>query len=421
MFKGRISQKQLVLIGMNDNKKNKKILFLMEYPIDLPGGGQMSTQTLCEGITAYAAKDYSGYKFGECITEDCYDAVVACPELLTKKIEDYPFKVVTYVSDENRELSKLSRIKNFLSRITSFKRIIKQEKPDIIHVSMSESLISFGFLRCLGFFSKIPFVYTDRGLCYGYRKHSKVCIKATMKHAARMLTTTQFNRNLWLKESIPCDITVIPNTISPAFDEYNPETRTIMRNRYGLSEDDFVIGFAGRISEEKDWPVVSKLVKALKDEGVSFKVALVLSVYEDRDAQIVLDIKKGITDSIGEENLIYMQDLSQKDISDYYYMVDVFVMTSVFESFGKAAVEAMSRKCAVVSTAVGGLPEVIGRVEDLYTKDDLTTFTKRVKLLRDNTELRNEEREYFYNRYRELFTKEMNVLRHLDVYREILK
>ena len=61
---------------------------------------------------------------------------------------------------------------------------------------MSESLITFGFLRCLGFFSSIPFVYTDRGLAYGYRKHSMMCNKATLKYASRLLTTTEFNKKL---------------------------------------------------------------------------------------------------------------------------------------------------------------------------------------------------------------------------------
>ena len=402
------------------NKTTIKILYLMEYPIDLPGGGQMSTQTLCDGIVAYSKGDTSVYKFDSIEEDYCFKPVVVCPTLLKKIPEDYPFDIITYPSDENRELSKVSRVKNFLSRIRHFYRIIRSQRPDIIHVSMSESLISYGFLRCLGLFSKIPFVYTDRGLCYGYRKHSKLCIMKTMKHAAGMLTTTQFNKNLWEKENIPCSITVIPNTISSAFDNYDKNARKIMRAKYNLTEDELVIGFAGRISEEKDWPCVEKLIEALSATGISYKVALVLSVYEDRDAQIVDEIKRGIIKSIGENNLIYMQDLSQSEIADYYYMVDIFVMTSMFESFGKAAVEAMSRGCSVVSTAVGGLPEVIGKQENLYDKEKLSTFTDRIlRLYRDRDEL-TADREYFYNRYKSLYTKEINVTRHIELYRKIM-
>lgn len=397
-------------------KQEKKILYLMEYPIDLPGGGQMSTQTLCDGIVDFFSKT-------DCAAIDTkykYIPVVCCPELLTKKKTDYDFKVVTYKSDENREDTKVRRVLNFLSRICSFRKIISKEKPDFIHVSMSESLITFGFLRCLGFFSKIPFVYTDRGLAYGYRKHSMMCIKATLKHAKRLLTTTEYNKGLWAKEKLSCKTTVIPNTISTAFNDYDENRRENIRKEYGIADDEFVIGFAGRISEEKDWPFVPELVKALSKTNVKFKVALVISVYEAGDMDQVNMVKSGIIEAIGEDNLIYMQDLSQKEIADYYYLVDVFVMSSMFESFGKAAVEAMSRKCDVLSTSVGGLREVIGKEENLYTKDTVDKFTKRIEFLYENMEELDKDREFFYDRYKSNYTIEANVTKHLMLYEECI-
>lgn len=402
-------------------RRKVKVLFLMEYPIDLPGGGQMSTQTLCEGISAYSRKDNSVYDFKS--FDDTYDFVpiVCCPNLLNKKKEDYPFETVTYSSDENREFSKVLRIKNFFGRVGSFGRIIKETQPDIIHVSMSESLITFGMLRLTGHFSKIPFIYTDRGLCFGYRKHSKTLIKATMKKASKMLTTTQFNRLLWEKEGIGCDIQVINNTISSAFDLYFPEKRDELRKSRNVGEGEFVIGFAGRISEEKDWDFVPVFVRELKKAGLSFKVALVLSVYEAEDAKTVERIKNGITDAIGEDNLIYMQDLSQKEISDYYYLVDLFVMTSCFESFGKAAVEAMSRECAVISTKVGGLPEVIGKSENLYDKNEPEEYVKMVGRYIEDRDKLESDRKYFRQRFLDNYTKEKNILSHIDVYKEILE
>ena len=153
--------------------------------------------------------------------------------------------------------------------------------------------------------------------------------------------------------------------------------------------------------QEKDWDFVPELVGMLKEAGLSFKVALVISVYEAQDAAIVESIKSRIADRIGETNLLFLQDLSQDEMADYYYLPDVFVMSSLFESFGKAAVEAMSRKCAVLSTSVGGLTEVIGREEDLYTKEDTDRFVQRIIALKDSPEILDDEREYFYQRYRD--------------------
>lgn len=385
------------------NNGRRTILYLMEYPIDLPGGGQESTKTLCEGL-ADSGK---------------FEPVVACPDLLSTKASDYPYRVITYPSDENRELSKLRRITNFISRIGHFKRIIRSVSPDLIHVSMSESLISFGFLRIPGMFGNIPFVYTDRGLCYGYRSHSKAVIKQTMKHASGMITTTEYNASLWRRQ-IHVPITVIYNTISSAFSDYDPDGRKRARAGHQIDDDTIVIGFAGRISEEKDWGRVPGVVEAIKHTEIKFKVALVMSVYEERDARIVESVKQGIISSIGEDNLIYMQDLNQKEISQYYYLVDIFIMTSMFESFGKAAVEAMSRKCVVLSTAVGGLPEVIGNEEDLYDMNDLTKLTDRIVRLTRHSDEMDAERQRCYMRYVDNFTIDKNIEKHENVYSRIL-
>ncbi len=386
---------------MSDGKKT--ILYLMEYPIDLAGGGQESTKTLCAGLAS----------------SDEFEPVVACPDLLSTNVSDYSFRIVTYPSDENRELSKIRRITNFIARIRHFGRIIRAVKPDLIHVSMSESLITFAFLRVPGFFANIPFVYTDRGLCYGYRRHSKTVIKFVIKRAERMLTTTEFNASLWRKE-ISAPITVIPNTISVAFSDYDPSKREELRKKYGVADKELVIGFAGRISEEKDWGKVPGVVKALKDAKLLFKVALVMSVYEDRDAQISRSVRDGIISSTGSENLIYMQDLNQKEMSQYYYLVDIFIMTSCFESFGKAAVEAMSRKCVVLSTPVGGLPEVIGNKDDLYDMNDLKKLTDRVSYYVHDPEAMERARCMYYDRYRNNYTVEKNIEGHAKLYREIL-
>ncbi|MCR5108680.1 MAG: glycosyltransferase family 4 protein [Lachnospiraceae bacterium] len=380
----------------------KKIVYLMEYPIDLPGGGQMSTRTLCEGIS-----------------EKGFEPVVICPRLLSHRAEDLPFKVVEYPSDENRENNMALRLLNFFSRMGDFERLIKQEKPDMIHVSMSESLITYGFIRWKRALRNIPFIYTDRGLCYGYRSHSKLCMKNTLKAASFMVCTTSFNKALWEKEGMSVSIRVIPNTISSAFREYDPGKRDLMRKKHGIDKNEFVIGFAGRISEEKDWDLVPVLVKELHEAGLKFKVALVISVYESKDAMESLRIRNGITQSIGEENLIYMQDLSQSEIADYYYLLDVFIMSSLFESFGKAAVEAMSRKCSVVSTGVGGLKEVIGRDENIYDKNDLSKFVERVKTLSSDREELDRDREYFYKRYRDNYMLDVHIERHIKLYNEV--
>lgn len=362
----------------------KKVMYLLEYPIDLPGGAQMSTESLCEGLTG---------------TE--FEPVVVCPKLLKKEKEAYPFRIMEYPMGEKR-------IRNLWMRLWAFFRMIRREKPEIIHIQMPESLITYGILRGFGCFRGIRLIFTDRGLFYGYRRHSMAAMKFALRHVDAMLTTTQFNRRLWENGSSIRPVRVVANTVSNAFGEYDPSRR----NHPG-----FVLGFAGRVCEEKNWPLAVRLVRMVKEAGVDCQVEIVMSVFGPGDMDVVEETVGGMKQALGEENVRSHLDYSQKQMSDFYYGVDIFVMTSQFESFGKAAVEAMSRKCAVVSTDVGGLSEVIGRTENLYQAEYPEKAVAYIKNLWQDSRKRKEDQEYFYRRYREEYSQEKCLADHLKIYR----
>ncbi|MBQ7724131.1 MAG: glycosyltransferase family 4 protein [Lachnospiraceae bacterium] len=363
----------------------KKIVYLMEYPLDLPGGAQLSTEMI-----AAAFPDHPEYG---------YESVVICPELLDKSESDYPFRVLTYPMTEKR-------FPNLLRRIKAFKKYISGEKPDLIHIEMSESLITYGFI--MKKFPEIPFIYTDRGMYFGYRKRSRIFMDPVLKRASCLITTTEKNKGLWESNTEFGPVITIPNTVSSLFETYDE----VKKKRGGRLS----IGFAGRICVEKDWGKVPVILKELEKEGADYDVKLVLSLYERGDREFADDLKKEITDIIGPDRLEYHEDLTQEEMSDFYYGVDLFIMTSVFESFGKAAVEAMSRHCAVMSTNVGGLPEVIGKEENLYSMEDISVLTAYVKKVSADRDFLQREQEYFYNRYHENYTSDAYIKRHLDIY-----
>ena len=60
----------------------------MEYPIDLPGGAQLSTEIIARSLSSDPGAGY--------------EAVVICPELLSHGADDYPFRIRTYPMGEKR-------------------------------------------------------------------------------------------------------------------------------------------------------------------------------------------------------------------------------------------------------------------------------------------------------------------------------
>ena len=366
----------------------KKIVYLMEYPLDLPGGVQMSTLSVCEGLAKHP-------EYG-------YEPAVICPALLEHKPGDYTFIIREYPMGENR-------LKNLWLRIRAFDRIIREEEPELIHIEMAESLITYGFIRKR--FPGIPYVYTDRGLLFGYRKRSRIFMDPALRDSAMLVTTTEYNRRLWTEGSDIRPVCSIPNTISGKyFGEYEPDRRK--------EHERPVIGLAGRICVEKDWPFACDFIDELAGSGLDFEVDIVLSTFEKGDDNEVDIILNRLRKTLGADRVRSHLNYSQREMSDFYYGVDIFLMTSRFESFGKAAVEAMSRKCAVVSTSVGGLPEVIGLPENLYTKDNISNGINRIRELAADRDKLEEQREYFYRRYLDNYTEDKYIERHVKLYDE---
>ena len=53
-------------------------------------------------------------------------------------------------------------------------------------------------------------------------------------------------------------------------------------------------------------------------------------------------------------------------MSDLYYITDIHMITSAIESFGRTAIEAMSRKCVVYSTDAGAISQELLVTQNIY-------------------------------------------------------
>ncbi len=77
-------------------------------------------------------------------------------------------------------------------------------------------------------------------------------------------------------------------------------------------------------------------------------------------------------------------------IPDYLQEMDIFVVSSISESFGVAAIEASAAALPVIASRIGGLPEVVidGQTGFLVKVRDIDAIAARIELLITNPELR---------------------------------
>jgi N-acetyl-alpha-D-glucosaminyl L-malate synthase BshA len=101
---------------------------------------------------------------------------------------------------------------------------------------------------------------------------------------------------------------------------------------------------------------------------------------------------------------------------------DLFLLPSETESFGLAALEALSCRVPVIATAVGGLPEVVldGKTGFLLPKGDVEGMARAAAVLLDDDAMRQEFGDAARNDAVERFAVEKVVQQYRDVYNSVL-
>jgi N-acetyl-alpha-D-glucosaminyl L-malate synthase BshA len=113
----------------------------------------------------------------------------------------------------------------------------------------------------------------------------------------------------------------------------------------------------------------------------------------------------------------------QEDVADLLPAADVFLLPSQHESFGLAALEAMSCGVPVVGSRIGGLPEVIenDKTGFLCDPNDVDCMKAIVLGLLKNEPLRKEIGAASRARVERLFNRDRIVAQYVDVYERVLE
>jgi glycosyltransferase involved in cell wall biosynthesis len=156
-----------------------------------------------------------------------------------------------------------------------------------------------------------------------------------------------------------------------------------LRDEFHIGDEDILIGFVGRLDEQKG------LMTLLE--------AMALLVERHRNAKLVLagdgNLRASVQEFLKRRNLDRHAYLAgfREDIPEFLRGIDFLVMPSNWEGFGYAAVEAMAAGKAVVASHVSSLPEIIDdrRTGLLVPPRSPEMLADAMVTLVDNPHLRN--------------------------------
>jgi len=223
-------------------------------------------------------------------------------------------------------------------------------KPDFIH---AQSTVDGGiFADYFSYKFNVPYLITEHQvfLLHHFSKFKIRLIRHAITNAKAVLAVSEHQKRQILMSGIPCNPVVIGNLV-------DDELFNINRKK----SDCFTALFSSYPAYIKDNDTFFKAVKILLSQGVTdFKIIISGGDYNDvklidkENPMYKLAEHWGVSDYVEIVNWV-----KREKMPEYYNRSDVYISTSIAETFGVANCEAMMCGTPVISTANGGIDDII--------------------------------------------------------------
>ena len=187
----------------------------------------------------------------------------------------------------------------------------------------------------------------------------------------KILTCSNYIKNRVSTISPSLKIQTLYNAID--IKRFHPKDHpSIIRKDIGLSQNDFVMVYSGRVNKDKG---VSELIDAmhLLKNNNNIKLMIIGGTFygnannEDDFVRTLKEKAKFLKDRI-----VFTGFVSYEKIPDYLQLADIAVLPSMWEEpFGLTIVEALAAGVPLITTRSGGIPEICEGVATIVERTDI--------------------------------------------------
>ncbi len=286
-------------------------------------------------------------------------------------------KLDNYISNEKLFIKR----NKFLPLIPALQlaKIIDEEKIDVIHFHWTKDIATVVLAKLLS--KQKPQIIQTRNMTMTRFKddfyHKWLYKNLSKMHAVTHQVKEQLERFIPSSVRPEVEVVYMGTQIPQNLQKKDPQ----LLKKYGIKEDEFVVGIIGRIHENKgQWMVIEALAK-LKDLPVK---ALIVGHTMD---EAYLDGLKEKVRSLGVEDKVIFSGFT-KAVQEHMGLCDVTVLATPKETFGLVVIESMACGVPVIATANGGPLEIIeDGVDGILFDRSVDDLTKKIKMLLDDQEL----------------------------------
>ena len=270
-----------------------------------------------------------------------------------------------------------------LKAIVKLIGIIKKNRVNIVHSNFVECDIIGSIAATI---CKIPVIFTIHNT---HQWHFKKDIKNVSKRilhrcSANLLATCIIADCKYIKRHYTQILKFKQKKIEVIYNPVNIDkfkNHRINRKKYreylGIPANHFILINVGSLTLQKSQRDLIKIMKMTIQKDSSITLLIV------GDGPLKKDLEKQIFDHHLEKN-IKLLGLRQ-DVESLLYISDAFILTSKWEGLPISILEAMAVGLPIISTAVGGIPEIIKDSMNgfLINYGDYRSFSETILLLKN--------------------------------------
>lgn len=287
--------------------------------------------------------------------------------------------------------------------------LLQQLRPELVHIDEEPyNLATFLALRAARSIGARSLFFSWQNLNRRYPLPFNLLERYVLARADAAIAGNCAAVNVWRAKGYRGPIEVIP--------QFGVDPSVFAPTARAHSNSQFVIGYAGRLVEEKGLDV---LLHAAAGLDADWRVDLIGS----GPAQTRLS---ELARSLGVANRVrFVPWVSSAHMADVYRSFDVLVLPSRskpnwIEQFGRALTEAMACGVPVIGSTCGEIPNVISEAGLIFPEGDADTLRARLRSVQSQPALRAELAQRGRQRVLDHFTQGQIARKTYEVYEKVL-
>lgn len=187
------------------------------------------------------------------------------------------------------------------------------------------------------------------------------------------------------------------------------------RSDYNIPADALVMGIIGRLDPKKDQMTAIHALQLLRSRYPHLHLVIIGESTLHEGHAYESELKRKVNHFDLQERVHFLPFSS--NIANEFGLFDLFLMTSLGETFGTVTIESMGYGVPVIGTNTSGTPELLdqGNCGLLYTPQHVDELVEKIILLADQPILRASLKEKALHRFNEQYSKQASIKKMLTI------